>query len=143
MDPIYKAFSFGLQLTGETEGVDLKDSTYLVIKRDVNVKINGAAIKSRVQSLFKTYFDSIKLGDTVNLAELSNNILNIEGVKNILTRRVDIGYEVPRINCVVWNPLYKEDDVFFTSQNYKLETFMYAFFHDIRNLTTRIIIENE
>ena len=143
MDPIFKAFSFGLQITGETEGVDLKDNTYLVIKRDINVKINSAAIKSRVQSLFKTYFDNIKLGDTVNLAELSNNILNIEGVKNILTRRVDIGYEVPRINCVIWNPLYKEDDVVFTSQNYRLEPFMYAFFHDIRNLTTRIIIENE
>lgn len=94
---------------------------HTLLLRDINVKINSAAIKSRIQSLFKTYFDSIKLGDTVNLAELSNNILNIEGVKNILTRRVDIGYEVPRINCVIWNPLYKEDDVFFTSQTISLK----------------------
>jgi len=143
MDPVYKAFSFGLQIVGEVESVSLKDSTSLVIKRDVNFKINSSALKSKVQDIFKTHFDSMQLGSIVDLTAISNDILNIEGVKNILTRRTDTGYEAQRINCVVWNPLYDTDDVFFTSQNYKLSKFMYAYFYDISSLTDKIIIENE
>ena len=143
MDPIFKAFSFGLQVAGEIESVSLKDNTYLVIKRDVNHKINSTALKSRIKDIFKTQFDNLKLGSIVDLSSITNDILNIEGVKSILTRRVDTGYEAQKINCVVWNPLYEEDDVIFTSQNYKLETFMYAYFYEISNLTDKIIIENE
>ena len=143
MDPVFKAFSFGLQITGETESVSLKDNTYLVIKRDVNHKINSTALKSRIKDIFKTQFDILKLGSVVDLSSITNDILNIEGVKSILTRRVDTGYEAQKINCVVWNPLYEEDDITFTSQNYKLENFMYAYFYEISNLTDKIIIENE
>ena len=143
MDPVFKAFSFGLQITGEQEQISLKDNTYLIIKRDVNQKINATALKSRVKDIFKTHFDSLKLGSIVNLNSITNDILNLEGVKNILTRRIDTGYEAQKINCVVWNPLYEEDDVLFTSQNYKLENFMYAYFYEVSNLTAKIIIENE
>jgi len=143
MDPVYKAFSFGLQIAGEQEQVSLKDNTYLVIKRDVNQKISATALKSSIKDIFKKYFDNIKLGSIVNLTSITDDILNLEGVKNILTRRIDTGYEVQKINCVVWNPLYEQDDVLFTSQNYKLENFMYAYFYEISNLTDKIIIENE
>ena len=143
MDPIFKAFSFGLQVSGETEGVNLKDNTYLVIKRDINIKIDGVALKSKVQNIFKTSFNAVQLGGVVDLAGISNEILNLEGVKGIVTRRIDIGYETPKINCVVWNPLYDTDDVIFTSQNYKLENFMFAYFYDVSKLVDKIIIENE
>jgi hypothetical protein len=143
MDPVYKAFSFGLQITGEQESISLSDNTYLIVKRDINVKTNSSALKDQIVTIYRNYFDSIKLGDVVNLNKLTDDILNIEGVTNILTRRTDTGYEAQKINYVVWNPLYEQDDVIFTSQNYKLQNFMYAYFYDISNLGNKIIIENE
>lgn len=143
MDPIFKAFSFGLQILGETESITLKDNTYLVIKRDNNIKINSSSLKAQILSIYKNYFNSIQLGDIVNISQITNDILNLEGVKSVLTRRVDTGYEVPKINYVVWNPLYHDNDVAFTSQNYKLENYMYAYFYEISNLENNIIIEDE
>jgi len=143
MDPVYKAFSFGLQVAGELESVALKDHTYLVIKRDINTRVNSASLKGQILSIFNTYFSNIQLGDTINLNQITNDILNIIGVKRILTRRVDTGYESSQINYVVWNPLYETDDVTFVSQNYTLESFMYAYFYEISNLTNKIIIEDE
>lgn len=143
MDPIYKAFSFGLQIIGEVESVSLKDNTYLVIKRDINTRINSASLKGQILNIFKTYFSNIQLGDTVNLNEITNDILNIVGVKRVTTRRSDTGYESPQINYVVWNPLYEQDDVTFITQNYTLDSFMYAYFYEISNLTNKIIIEDE
>lgn len=143
MDPIYKAFTFGLQIAGESESISLSDNTYLIIKRDINTKTNSTVLKDQVITIYKNYFDSIKMGDTVNLNKITDDILNIEGVRNIFTRRIDTGYEAQKINYVVWNPLYDQDDVLFTSQNYKLQNFMYAYFYDISNLGNKIIIENE
>lgn len=143
VDPIFKAFSFGLQVSGEVESVSLKDNTYLVIKRDINIKVDSVALKSKVQNIFKTAFNAVQLGSVVDLASISNEILNLDGVKGIVTRRVDIGYETPKISCIVWNPLYDTDDVIFTSQNYKLENFMFAYFYEVSKLVDKIIIENE
>lgn len=142
MDPIFKAFNIGLQLNGEQESIALRDNTYLVIKRDINININSAALKERVQNIIKSYFDKVQLGDLVNVSTISNDILNIEGIKSVVTRRIDTGYEVPGISYIVWNPLYEQDDVTFTSQNYKLKNFMFAYFYEISNLTTKIIVEN-
>ena len=143
MDPIYKAFTFGLQIAGESESISLSDNTYLIIKKDINTKTNSSALKDQVITIYKNYFNSIKLGDVVNLSKITDDILNIEGVRNIFTRRVDTGYEAQKISYVVWNPLYDQDDVLFTSQNYKLQNFMYAYFYDISNIGNKIIIENE
>lgn len=142
MDPIYKAFNFGLQLTGEQEDISLKDNTYLVIKRDVNININSVALKNRVQTIIKNYFDAVQLGDLIDISIITNDILNVEGIKSVATRRVDTGYEVSGISYIVWNPLYEQDDVIFTSQNYKLENFMFAYFYEISNLFSKIIIED-
>jgi hypothetical protein len=143
MDPIYKAFNFGLQVSGEMEAVCLKDNTSLVIKRDINVKISSSALKNKVLDIITAYFNNIKLGDIVNLNNITNDILNITGVKRLLTRRTDTNYEIDGISYVVWNPFYEKDDIVFTSQNYSLEKFMYAYFYDLAGLTTKIIIENE
>ena len=143
LDPVFKAISFGLQLAGEDECIDLKNNTFLVIKKDSNTKISTNLLKSQVINIFNNYFAGVNLGATVNLNLLGSDILNIAGVKSISTRRVDSGYEVPRISIVAWNPLYPEDDIQFTSQNLVLENFQYPFFYESSNLASRILIENE
>jgi hypothetical protein len=143
VDPIYKAFAFGVQLTNETESVGLADNTQLVIKRDSSSRINATQIKNRVIAAITTHFDNLSLNDTVDLFVLNDTILNIDGVKNVTTRRKDTGFEAQKINFVVWNPLYQEADVLFTSQNYKLREFEYAFLYNAGSIAQTIIVEDE
>jgi len=142
-DPIYKAFAFGLQLTGETESVDLAENSRLVIKRDNSSRINATQIKNKVIAAITENFASLKLNDTVDLFVLNDALLNIEGVKSITTRRIDTGFEAQKINFVVWNPLYPNNDVLFTSQNYQLSEFEFAFLYNASKIAQVIIVEDE
>jgi len=143
VDPIYKAFDIGLQQVGEDSCIDLRDKTALVIKKFNNSNISNERITDRVVSAIKNYFDKVQLGQIIDLGELSNNIKSLDGVKDIATRRTDSNFTVPKLNMVLWNPIYEEDDVVFTSQNYTLEAFQYAFFYEISKLRQKIIVENE
>lgn len=143
VDPIYKAFSLGIVLPGEEACIELKDKTELVIKKFNNSKISNERIINRVVNTIKEYFDGVELGQVIDLGELNNNIKSLDGVKDIETRRIDSNFSVPKLNVVLWNPIYEEDDVLFTSQNYTLDTFQYAFFYEISKLRSKIKVENE
>ena len=143
LDPVFKAFSFGLQLEGEAECVDLKDNTYLVIKRDINSRSSKSNIKTKISSIISNYFEQAVLGQVVNLSEIASNILNLDGVKSLLTRRADADYEVSRLAVVMWNPLYESDDVTFTTQDVSMEAFQYPFFYEVSKISNKIIVEDE
>jgi len=143
VDPIYKAFNIGINVGGEEACLPLKDSTVLVIKKLSNSKISTDNIKDRVVSIIKDYFSNIQLGQLIDITSINNEILNLEGVRKIYTRRTDIGYEVPKLNMVVWNPIYEDEDILFTSQNFDLEDYQYGYFYEISKLKTKIIVENE
>ena len=143
LDPVFKAFSFGLQIEGEEECVDLKDTTCLVLKRDVNSRVSKAALKDKVAGIITDYFAKASLGQIVNLSEISSDILNLDGVKSLSTKRTDTDYEISRLAAVVWNPLYETDDVTFTTQNVAMENFQYPFFYEISTITSKIIVDDE
>jgi len=142
-DPIYKAFDIGLRLPGERDTIDFRNLTALVIKKYSNTNLSDYKIKDRVIKVISDYFDEIELGQIINLGDLSNKIKALEGVKDIVTRRTDNNSEVPKISVVVWNPIYEDDDIIYTSQNYTLEDFQYGFFYEISKLKQKIVIENE
>ncbi len=143
LDPVFKAFSFGLQLEGEVECIDLKDSTALVIKRDVNSRTSKGTLRTKVASIFTSYFEKAALGQVVSISEIASDILNLDGAKSLVTRRTDTGYEISKLAVVIWNPLYEDDDVIFTTQNIAMENFQYPFFYEISNITSKIIVEDE
>lgn len=141
-DPIYKAFSLGLVGIGETPTLNLVDTTKLVLFKNRNNTINSTTLKQSVQTLFRNAFDRLELGSVVNLNSIGSQILNLNGVEGLATRRIDTGQQVPLISCLVWNPLYPHEDIKITSQNYKLGNFQYAYFYLISQLSNNIIIEN-
>lgn len=143
VDPIYKAYSFAIQNPGETESVDLRQDSKLVIVRDSSSRINSTQIKNKVVTAITSYFNNLELNSLVDLFVLNSTLLNVEGVKNILTRRTDTGTEAQKLNFVVWNPLYPNDDVLFTSQNYQLQPYEFAFLYDASNIAKSIIVEDE
>jgi hypothetical protein len=141
-DPVYKAFNFGVGITGEAPSLSIKDNTRLVIYKNRNNTINTITLKQTIQSIFKEAFANLSLGSVVNLSDISNSILNTYGVESIATRRIDVGFEVQGISCLVWNPVYADYDIVTTAQNYKLANFQYAYFYEISKLANNILIVN-
>lgn len=142
-DPVYRAVDIGLQLVGERSTEDLRDKTALVIKKLSTSRVSNEKIRNMVSNTIKDYFNKIALGQNIDLSELSNNIKNIDGVANIETRRIDTNVSTPKLSLVLWNPVCGVDDVLFTTQNYSLQSFEYAYFYEISKLKNKIIIENE
>ena len=141
-DPVYKAFSIGLELLGEKPTTDIIANTRLVIYKNRNNTVNPTTLKQNIQAIFKTAFSELTLGSVVNLSNISNSILNTYGVDSIATRRIDTGFEVQGISCLVWNPIYADYDIQTTSQNYKLANFQYAYFYEVSKLTNNILVVN-
>jgi hypothetical protein len=141
-DPVYKAFNIGLELVGEKPSLSIIDNSRLVIYKNKTNTINTTTLKQTIQEIFKSAFANLSLGSVVSLGEISNSILNTYGVESIATRRIDTGFEVQGISCLVWNPIYAEYDIITTSQNYKLANFQYAYFYEISKLANNILIVN-
>jgi hypothetical protein len=140
-DPVYKAFSLGINIAGEEICVPLKDVTKLVLKKNRNTTTNTTLIKNKVAEIFKTHFKSVTLGSVINFNVIANEILNLPGIEEIATRRTDTNFEVPLISCVVWNPLYETSDVIITAQNYKLADYQFGYFYEITKLADNIVVE--
>lgn len=140
-DPVYKAFSLGINIAGEEICVPLKDVTKLVLKKNRNTTTNTTLIKNKVAEIFKTHFKSVTLGSVINFNVIANEILSLPGIEEIATRRTDTNFEVPLISCVVWNPLYETSDVIITAQNYKLADYQFGYFYEITKLADNIVVE--
>jgi hypothetical protein len=145
-DPIYNAITIGLQSAGTEPNITDIDDTYIIIKRIVNERFSAVKIKERVDNIFKQTFatGTAKLGQTINISDISAQILSIPGVESISTRRVDdnnnIIREVPFLNLYSFNTIYSDVDIESTSSNITLPYFKYPFLYNT-TLADKIIIE--
>lgn len=140
-DPVYQAFSFGLNLAGEEAAVYIKDETILRVYRSNQYTTPKELIKSKVASLIQSFFtiENNKLGGIVNLTQLNIDILSIAGISKIETVRTgDINRVVPKINMIIWNPFYEDATPVVTSQNVSLNFFEFPFLYQSSNLINKI-----
>jgi hypothetical protein len=142
-DPIYLAFDIGLPITSEIDiSVDIRNQTKIRITRDPNQIISKEQIKSLVASYILDFFvqSNNELGKFIDLSQLSFDILNLTGVKNLETVRIvdSIEYKVSKLNFIYWNPLYTSSPVVSLGQNKTLKFFEFPFFYEISNLINKI-----
>jgi hypothetical protein len=139
-DPVYMGVDIGITGIGDTVSLgDISETTLEVTTSSSNIDIKN--IKTQIVNIFKNYFlpSNFELGQTINLQELNNKILNINGVSSISTKngdRVSNG-----LNLYIWDVVY-DTNYTSTSQNYNLEDFQYAFFYDLDNLSEKINVTN-
>ena len=146
-DPIYNAITVGLQSTTQSvpDVSDIKN-TFLIIKRGVNERFSATKIKESVNNIFINAFavGTAKLGQVINISDLTAQILTIPGVQSIATRRVnsanEIVREVPFLNIYSFNTIYDDVDIASTSSNITLPYFKYPFLYGT-TLSERIIVE--
>lgn len=145
-DPIYNAITVGLETTGTRPDVSDIGKTFLVVRRILNERFSATKIKEEVDNIFKSTFatGTAKLGQVINLSDITAQILNIPGVQGLSTRRVndtgEIVREVPFLNIYSFNAVYSDVDISSTSSNITLPYFKYPFLYNT-TLSERILIE--
>lgn len=81
-----------------------------------------------------------KLGQLIDIYELTTQILNIEGVTRIQTYRSDINVYVEGISLLFWNNTYPDNDSTVHTQNILLKYFQFPVFNNVKNITSRVKI---
>ena len=141
LDPIYRAMTFGSFMDDEAWNPNqLKNK--LVLVRNRLTKYSYSFIKDYAVTVLKNYFNSLSLGDEVDLAQLSKDLNAIPGVKNFFIRNVD-GIEEKKLTMYYWNPLYINEDNSTTQQSILNEPFVYPYFYKLDSIDELITIEDE
>ena len=143
IDPIYMFLDFYLSI-GTISQSDIFNSKLYIYKKNNN-KRSSSAILFDVQEVFNNFFTKTanKIGQQIDLYKINAEILKIDGVDFITTKREDTGTEIEGISILCWNSIYPELDSKTYSQNFILEDFQYPIFNDLSNIRNRIIIVEE
>lgn len=141
-DPVYVAFDIGYSSGTATK--DVYTTTKLQIIRTNDSKINPENLKTRVSNLILTFFkpENNKLGQKLDLSQLTSDILNLEGVDTI--RTINGNQTFNGISFISWNPMYENVDEAFVNQTTTLPFFKFPYFYRPQSISDRIeIIDNE
>ena len=140
IDPVYMSLDFYARSPYTEPSIfDINLSTLRIIKSK-NSRRASSAIVSDIKTLFLGTFNHkiSKLGQVLDLYQLSSNVLNIDGVENVETYRSDTKTYVNGISILLWNTLYPDQDSKVYTQNVTLGSFQYPVFNNINDITSRI-----
>jgi hypothetical protein len=143
IDPIYMFLDFYLPI----DNINFQEisNTKLYIYKKNNNKRASSSILFDVEDIFKKYFTKTanKIGQEIDLYKMNSEILTVDGIDYITTKREDTGTELEGITVLCWNSIYPELDSKVYSQNFILEDFQYPIFNNLSNIKNRINIVEE
>jgi hypothetical protein len=142
VDPVYKAFTFGSSKLDDDIWNKDQLNTKLVIVKNKNSKYSNSYILSYCIESLKAYFNTLKMGSTVNTSIISQIILSSPGVKGYYLKDA-IGNIYGTLSLYSWNPLYKNEDNTVSSQTFICKEFEYPYFYDLDNLKDKVIVIEE
>ena len=138
VDPVYVSCDIGVAKSDETLSTLLADTSKIQIIRETTSRTSVEQIKNKAKTIINNAFDNAGLGSTVQLNEITNNILAIEGVEDVKTVRTDIDCEVKGVNLFVYNPIYPDQDIISSSSNVNLPFFKYPYINDATKIGDKI-----
>lgn len=141
LDPHYRAYTFGSPALNSTDFNAAQLSTKLVLVRSKLSKYSVSSIKNQCIDIFTTYFNNLRLGDAVNVAELSARVNNIQGIDRFFIRDAN-GNEFTNLHFFSWNPLYSNEDNQTSTQTIGVNPFVFCYFYDLNNISNIIEVES-
>jgi len=144
-DPVYTAFTLGLVQPGETPTVDISNSTFLVIKKSSDIRVDTNSLANNINTVFQNYFNSqnCTLNQLIDVNNLVTQILSINGVQTFYTMRVlPDGTTVTsnNLSLLVFNPNYSDVDIQITTSNLQLPFYKFPFLYN-QTILPNIIVE--
>ena len=142
MDPVYVYLDFYIQNPSISPSPNDLGNSKLIITKDSNTRRADSAILADLQNLFSNSFNRSvnRLGQSIDIYQISTSILNIDGVQRIQTYRSDIDTYVEGVSLLLWNNTYPENDAEVYTQNLNLEYFKYPIFNNVSNIASRVQI---
>lgn len=140
MDPVYIAIDIATSASN-TISVEDKDNSVLYIQKSNNSRKSDSSIKQDIQNTIINYFlpNNIKLGQTININDLMNQLLGIGGINKIFTLRTDTGTISEGLRTISWNPIYPDLSVSLLVGNVTLEDFQFPYLFNT-NFIDRIVV---
>ena len=115
----------------------------MVIEPESDTNIDKEDLKQNVANILISYFKitNCKLNQLIDLTKLSNDILNVPGVKTFYTTRSDQpNLKIEGLNLLAWNPVYPTSDIKTINQNLQLDVFRFPYWYDVEGLVSKIVI---
>lgn len=148
-DPVYVSTGLGVATPEETNSKKLYpeiiNETVLKIKKTPNSFISNSSIIENVLNVFYSFFEDKKMGKTIDLDLINNNLLRINGVDGIKTERIvnNQTLSINGISFMIYNPIYfdRNEDISILNQTITLPFFKSAYYSDFNVLKNNIIIE--
>jgi hypothetical protein len=143
MDPVYMYIDFYVANVNQDASPKDLDNCYLLITKSVNSRRSDSAIISDVEKILNAAFTKKinKLGQLIDIYQISSSIFNIDGVQNVQTYRKDTDTYVEGVSFLIWNYYYPIADSEIYTQNLQLENFKYPIFNNLKNVASRIKIK--
>ncbi len=142
VDPVYVAVNVGLAYDSTNIDIDDIEDTSIVVTKTSTSRRTDDDIKADIVEVFEETFNrnNLKLGQTINLIELTSKILSIQGIKEIYTKNNKSGIQVPGLTFYVFDPIYPSYVNVSTSQ-IKLKDFEFLYFNNLQDLVNRITVQ--
>ena len=142
VDPVYMAVAFGARVAGEDFSPDIKDKTQLVVEKNPSSSLSDEGIVNKIYQILQTYFEKSSLGQVLDLNYITSSILNIDGVDNFYTQRIDApSVKLSGLSLLVWNSIYDKTDIDIVTANITLPYYKYPYLDDALNITDKIVIQ--
>jgi len=151
-DPLAVLFSPYINGVYNWTEFDLTHENKIIIERDKNSMITVEKIQQQVITTIQSFFNilNIKIGMTVNITTLYNNLMSIPGVSRIKTRYLANGDTIENaeyfngLSFAKWTPLLIEGkDFTIITGPYKLAKFQYPILLDSEHILNKIEVTSE
>lgn len=144
-EPVYIAIDVCSINQDEALTVDKRENSFLLITRQQSSRISLSQIKTSVNLIVTEFFNASnqRLGNIIDVDDLSKRIASIPGVSRIDTVRVDGSQTVvtPGLNLIAWNPFYEAQDVSIINKNTQLPFYKFAFLYNADKFVNKIVVE--
>ena len=144
LDPIFKALAFGTKTNDEVVISD-KDFCQFEAVKSTNNRRSIRSIQQEIITVFRTFFDPVNavLGSTFDYSSLVNQILSINGVAKIRTRRLDTNETFEGLSFFMWNPTYPDLDKQSVVNNMTMKDFELIYLDGLSTIDSKINVIEE
>ncbi len=148
-DPVYMEVNFGVSNSSSDyiDAVATGDVTNLNVVVSKNSLRDLTSVKNDVVDIFNNYFSqsNIELGQLLDIRNINQDILNVDGVVSVNTSR-EFNTETVQtdgLSFLVYNPVYPTSDFTFTEQDIPLLFFQYPYYKDLQNISDKIVVTRQ
>lgn len=146
LDPVYVAADICITKDGSANA-SVSDTNYtqiVVLKKQSSRRDNNAIIQD-VYGIFYSFFDrsNRKLGDTLDINQITKDILNVDGVQTIYTQRTDVPtVKYNGLSMLLWNNVYPTDAQL-TTKNLATPYFKFMYLNNREALINKIVVSSD